>query len=103
MKLCNQIVTQTPQPITQAARIIIDVAKTFALLFDKYFLLPDRRNSRILSVLPEGNQEPLDFGGAGNLDCFLLESDHVANVVSLAVAAAKQLQPARQRDLLFRV
>src|SRR6185369_2451111 len=61
----------------------------------------DRRDGRVLPVLPEGNQQALDSTSARNLDFLAVESDHIGDIHSVCVSTAKQLEPSRQRDLVF--
>src|SRR5690348_3675702 len=49
----HQLVAQSAQLVAQAARIVVDVAEPFTLFLDENFLLPDRRNRRVLAVFPE--------------------------------------------------
>src|SRR5215213_11346567 len=99
----DEIVAKLPQLRTQLMRVVFDIDKALSLLFHKNFLLLDRRDGRVLTVFPEGNEEAFHSHGAWNLDVFVIESDDVAHIHSVGVSTAEQLKPSRKCDLVFRI
>src|ERR1700730_1887692 len=95
--LRGEVVPQFFQRRAECAGITIYVSQTFALILNKSFLLFDRRNRCVLTVLPELGQQCFDEERAGNLNLFAFESGYVANIKAILVDATKKLQQPWQR------